>query len=203
MLRLVTDAGSDVTIVDGGVGDSSADDGVVLFSGALSGWGVNVSTGLSKPLLGAASEPILDLGSVNVTSGNAPSLIQIWLTDTGFTSVEEARARAEIGGTTMGNVTFQAFYDASNTAFGQATTLMSETFASTPFAGSTTTSLSSPTPFSLTLLVSIFHDGSRRGQVSSFDATVKVPEPSSLLLVGAGLLAMALVVRRRRAVASV
>lgn len=202
MLRLTTDAGSDVTITDGGVGDiSAAGDGVVVFSGWLAGWDINVTTGLSKPALGTEFAPILDLNSVNVSSRGAAGTINIWLTDTDFAPLSDSRAKADIGGTASGNVRLQTFFDDANVAFGQGHALTDQSFSSSPFSGSAMGVLSSLNPYSLTLLVSIFHDGTRPGQVSSFDATL-VPEPSSLLLAGIGLFAMAFVMRRRNTATS-
>ena len=79
--------------VDGGVGtfttkgfstsaDGSPGDGLVTFNGAVGSFIVNVTTGISKPVIGNPSKGRIDLNSVNV-SGSAGTL-QLMLTDVDF-----------------------------------------------------------------------------------------------------------------------
>jgi hypothetical protein len=190
---------ADVTIIDGDVDGPETDlnsaSGVILFSGALAGWNMNITSAFSKPFAGSELEPLLDLNSVSYSS-EAGGTLNIWLTDTGFGPHSSAHVLAAIGGTTFGNVTFKAYYDESNTAFGTAHEITHQSFSPLAFAGETAGQLSADTPYSLTLLVSVLHQGA---QMTSFDATVKVPEPSSLLLLGLGLLAFAVQSRNLRA----
>ena len=119
MVRLVTD-GVDVTVADGGVGDASSASGVVLFNGSLGDWLINITSGFSKPALGSAATPMLDLNSANLSSSGGGA-IDIWLTDTDFAAIPTAaNVLAAIGGTTSGTVSYRTFYDASNTPFGTA-----------------------------------------------------------------------------------
>lgn len=200
-LRLTTSTGATVTVVDEGLGDSGAGvAGLVIYNGALGDWNINVTTGVSRPALGSELLPILDLASFNMTSGAAGS-ITLELTDTGFAPQPTgAHVGAEIGGTTSGSVRFQTFFDAGNAAFGQGTLLTDATYSSSPFAGTGWNDITALNPYSLTLLVKLTHD-SGFWQMSSFDATVKVPEPSTLLLLGIGIFGLGLLLRRRGSIA--
>jgi len=73
--------GVDVTLTDGDPGDQSSEAGAIVFNGTLGVFAINVTTGISKPLV--TSPQLMDLNSVSVSSGAAGQLF-IQLTDTGF-----------------------------------------------------------------------------------------------------------------------
>jgi hypothetical protein len=191
MLRLTTSDGGSVTVADGGAGDlSGAGDGIVIFSGGLGNWIWNIASGFSKPALGSAVAPELDLNSVNLSSSGPAGTVNIWLTDTDFSAKSSLTdMMAAIGGTTSGEISFRTFMDAGNAAFGTTTELTNMSSLSRwAFSSSASSAFSSENPYSLTMLVSITHGASSLPQISSFDAAVKVPEPGPLLLLGTGLL---------------
>src|SRR5262245_38290472 len=110
-LRLQSSAGGDVTIADGDSSgaeiDLSPQSGVILFSGAIAGWNLNITSGFSKPFLGSEIEPWLDLNSANFSSLEG-GVLNLWLTDTDFgPHSNAAHVLAAIGGTTFGTVTFK------------------------------------------------------------------------------------------------
>src|SRR5262245_17805634 len=67
--------GSGVVITDNGVGDINPLAGAVTYSGSINGFLVNVTTGISKPLIGGVNNYAeLDLNSVNVQFTGAGKL---------------------------------------------------------------------------------------------------------------------------------
>jgi hypothetical protein len=199
----LTDGNTSFTVNDGGPGDTNAVAGVVGFSGAVGDFIVNVSTGISYPILGSSVSPSLDLNSVDVSyNGLALSnTLTIYLTDTGFSSPSTIGGfTAHIGGTTTGTVKYSTYLDASNTAFGETTQLTNTTYnGPNSFSGgaSSLTDLSSLVSlYSLTQEVEITHAAT--GGSSSFDATLQpIPEPGTMMLVGLGMLGMAVYGKRR------
>jgi len=159
----------------------SDNDGFLLFNGGIGNWIVNVTTGLTKPLIGSTLAPSMDLNSIDVSS-TAGGALTITFKDDGWASTDHSFF-SQIGGTLLsgGSISARSYIDQG----GSPVDLFNETFSTSPFTGSswTNASISSADDF-LVLETVIHHVGSG---ATSFDFAVSVPEASALLLFGTGL----------------
>ena len=193
-------AAVEVTVIDQGAGDINPVAGVITFSGSVGAYAVNVSTGVSKPTLGSALAPSMDLNSIDVTTGSG-GLLNVFLTDTGFTGSGQLTMAS--GGTTAGSVTYAAWMDLSNVEFGMGSQIgILGPFGAGAFSGTTMGPGAGSAPYSLTERVSIVHTGNG---ATSFDATLVlttsdvslIPEPVTPALLGLALVGVAVFARRR------
>lgn len=187
------DAAPAITIFDGTGGDLNGVNGVITFSGVVGAFTVNVTTGISKPLIGPGQ---LDLNSINV-SGSAGTLL-VAISDTDFTGNAPAYL-ASYGGTTQGSVNFSFLHDAANAAFG-GNAFATDSFTASPgnysYSNDILANVYGGAPFSLTILAQINHSGPN--QVTSFDAAISpVPLPASLWLLGSALAGLAALRRKK------
>lgn len=216
-LRL-TDAetGVSVTVVD--VGGT----GVVSYNGKVGNFTVNVTTGISKPVLNAPGVGHMDLNSVDVsclgvarqcngTKQQGPDTLKIELSDINFPGQGPGFFTGTAGGTLgapNSSITFKAWEDSGNVIFGHGSqpTDASLTLGTFNYANScfgcfsgtiSKTRLSGIRTYSMTLEADITNPKGIVNDSFDFEVTNSSPEPETLALFAMGLVAMGLVARRR------
>lgn len=182
----LSDGSTTVIVADNGVGDLNAAIGMVTFSGAIGNFALNVSTGVTYPVLGSSASPEMDLNSIDVTSPSGGGTLTLKFSEIGYSS--PLGFTAEIGGTigAGGSLSYNTFSSSTNTLFVETTPLTSlGSFGPGAFSGTTSGIAGGVGPFSLTQVVTLTLPNA--GTATSFNASLAVPEPASLLLLGAGL----------------
>ncbi|MFN0301265.1 MAG: PEP-CTERM sorting domain-containing protein [Burkholderiales bacterium] len=195
--------GVDLTISDGSLLDLfSSTTGLVGWAGTLGIWTGSIAFGTSNALDVPTQVPEIHLTASGYSTG-AGSLV-ISFSDNGFVGTGAlTHFLSGVGGANNpgGTVSFSTYVDTANTLFGTtgpASTLLygSSGLSGADFSGgSSVYSLVPDAPYALTLATTLNH--TQRG-TSSADGTLRVPEPGTLGLLGAMLLAAGFVGTRRR-----
>jgi hypothetical protein len=195
-LSFSVDGGAAITCADGAGCDINPNAGVVTLSQSLGDFSVNVTTGLSKPIL-TGGNPLMDLNTVNVQVWGNPHTLQIGFSDTGF-DIYNGWISTSYGGTLSGSgasLAYSAYYDDGNGLFGKGTLIGTGDYGSGAFSGSADGGWSPSAPYSVTEILTLKTGGGMT--VFSGDFAVTVPEPGTLALIGLALLGFAAVYRRR------
>jgi hypothetical protein len=187
----LTDGAAAAVCVGGGVGsgDSTGAAGAVSGTFSIGVFTVNVSTGITKPLAGSATNPYMDLNTVNVSSGAGMLIIEFSETD--FTAIGNAVMR--FGGTTSGGVAYGTFASPTNAVFSGFLLAGTPFMGPGPYAGTLAGGAPASAPYSLSQVLIIQHAGAG---TSSGNHELLIPEPGILSLLGFGLAALG-VIRRR------
>ena len=189
-----------ITVVDNGPGDLIGVTGAILVHTNVGVWNLAVSTAITKPILGSATDPIMDLDvQANSSAGGQLTLV---FSDNGYgpaAGILNAIVTGQIASGAGATVTYDVYGDPSNVV-GATTVHIASAANLTPLplppAGSTGAGpLGLPTPFSLTQVETFIASGPT---TLTSDASFSViPEPSSMALTGLGLAACLLRVLRR------
>jgi hypothetical protein len=186
-LTLTSDADSQTTQdLDG--------DGVIEFSGTVGNFDLNFTIGLTKPTLGTAANPWMDVISLNANTGDTGGTLTLRFEEDNFTGTP-LWMQAAIGGTTDGSVIYNTYVN--DKLFSTSGTLVGPAFDDVQAGYLTATA-----PYKLTIEAILTHSSGM--QISSFDAEFKAVTPpvavpdggTTTLLLGLGFLSSLAVGRR-------
>jgi hypothetical protein len=177
----LTSGASTTTIYDGSGSDISGLNGLISVNNiGVGNFTVSFTLASSKPIIGSASQPALDLTSFQATSTSGGGTLKILVTDTGFTGTPTYFLTSGTGLSLAGPLSVASYLDTGNGEFILESPLA--TLGLTPSSDSDEALsglYAGGTPYSLTIETTLNHAGAG---LSTYSADIKaVPEPITLL----------------------
>ena len=205
-LRILDGLNAQLTIADNTLLDSSAVVGQVNFNGSYNGWTILVSSGVTKPVIGSATSPALDLTFQITRGAGSQGTLTVCFSDTDFNMSTPGNFGLSAGGT-LGNLgapslVVKSFYDLGNIALAQTTQLTTHNYNSQGgYSGNDAGGPVGPdgsVSFTIKIDLSEPIGGVASGNI---DLHLNVPEGGSMVtFLGTGLLALGIFAARRKSV---
>src|SRR5487761_340615 len=108
--------------VNTGAANDSGSPGTASYSGTIGNFTTSIDIGAGFPAVGAASDPILDLTSLDLTTGTSGGSLTVSLTETNFTTAAAKEFLSSITGIySNSSALMTTYYDTTNTQFGTGT----------------------------------------------------------------------------------
>jgi len=206
----ISDGITTVTVTDNQVGaDGSPIVGFVQYSapaGTFAGWSVILSAGTTKPIIGSATAPELDLNwSITRTAGAGQGTLTVLFSENGFNLVGNSAAVTAAGGTmgfsSLNTATIRTYYAGNDVELNQANLLTSQAFSGpNPFGQVANGVVPADPTVSFTVRLDLVQQS---GDITSGDIHLfvnNVPEGGSMVtFLGTALLALGAFAARRKA----
>src|ERR1017187_9637721 len=175
-----------ISINDNGLGDLNAASGELTVSTNVGVWSLSISSGATKPALGSATNPVMDI--VVQASSTAAGSLRYVFSDNGFgpaSGTLNATVSGHVISGAASTVDYSVYGDPGNVV-GVLTTLLTTTVTiPLPVLTSNSGPLALSTPFSLSEVVPLTASGA---SAVSIDASLSViPEPSTAAFTFLGL----------------
>jgi hypothetical protein len=196
----LSDGTNSILVADGTGLDLDLNPGVVKYIGKLGNWlNINVTTGSTYPDIGSLSYPVLDLKDVSLEAFYSGTLT-LKFSETDFGPTGSANFNTHAWGVTSESVTFNSYFDSTNTLFGQGTSVGTLGPYTAGFNSTATSSGNPSNPYSLTDVATITFGGPVSGTALHMNLSV-VPEPisSTLFIIGAATLGFRRYLKREKA----
>jgi PEP-CTERM motif len=198
---LACSGGNDFIVQDNSAQDTIAATGAINFSVSAFGYTLLVNTSQSKPMIGSAGSPQLDLTFSATTAAGGGGDVFLFASDTDFTGAHAFLLT--VGGTNSGGsgiVTGRAWGGTNNTALAFSGANLLGTIgplSGAVYSGSASGSITPiVTPYSLTIGVAV---NRTTAGTTTGDLNLSVPEPATMTLFGLGLMGFGVASRRRKA----
>jgi len=189
-----------VVVADNGPGDSFGATGAVYVRTNIGVWYLSISSAITKPLFGSATQPVMDL--LIQANSSAAGTLRFTFSDNNFgpaTGTLTAKADGHlIDGGAPTTLAYDVYGDAGNSIGATTTHLTTIGPAALPFYATDSGLLLLPAPFSLTQIIQFSTTGATGFSADGSFSFQAVPEPGIIGLGCLGLIFGSVRLRRKQ-----